>query len=193
MTGRLFASTFLILALAASVGAQTLTPAQQQTLRDAIAADPQLAAQPMNADGHFAIAQAMNDTASPDFWVWRTSVTKDELVAKVGPDGTTFSWTGAGYITRSQGERDAFNAIFDSRGAVNASLANVRQAFADIFSGNTAPAPANRTHLLAVSRRKATRAEKLFATGTGSTASPATLALEGALSAQEVELARNGG
>lgn len=167
-----------------------MTPAQLTTLKNAIAADSVLAALPNNGDGNAAIAAAFNVVAAPDFWVWRTSVTKDELVGSTSVDGTTFSWTGTGYITRAQGERDAFNAIFNSSGAVNPSNPSIRQAFADIFSGNTAPAPANRTHLNTVSRRKATRAEKLFATGTGSTASPGIMAVEGLLAGQDIEAAR---
>ena len=130
------------------------------------------------------LADLLNAPASPDYWVWRTRVTKDELVGSVSIDGTTFSWTGAGYITRSQGERDALSTLFDSTGAVNPSIASVRQAFVDIFSGATSPAPENRTHLATVSRRKATRTEKLYAVGSGTTASPSVMAAgaEGTLS-----------
>jgi hypothetical protein len=64
-------------------------------------------------------------------------------------------------------------------------LPNVRQAFTDIFSG-TGNAATNRTHLQAVSKRAANRLEKLFATGTGSLASPATMTVEGSISYDEV-------
>ena len=146
-----------------------------------------------------AVADVMNALAAPDVWVWRTSVTKGEFVNSVSVDGTTFNWTGTGFITRSQGERDAWVNMFDNDGrAVNPSLANVRQAFTDIFSGGTAPAPANRTHLATVGRRKATVAENLFATGTGTTASPKVLAngpngsyAEGPLTATNVSEARS--
>ena len=168
-----------------------LTSVQLLTLKTDILADPVLNAQPQTSDGAFAIAAAYNLAAVPDFWVFRTKVTKDEIVGSASVDGTTFAWTGAGYITRNQGERDAFNAIFNSQGAVNASLANVRQAFIDIFSGGTAPAPANRTHLAAMARRKATRGEKLFATGTGSTAAPGTMVVEGQITVQDVQDARS--
>jgi hypothetical protein len=40
-------------------------------------------------------------------------------------------------------------------------------------------------------KRAATRAEKLFSTGTGSTASPATMAFEGVVTYQDVSAARN--
>jgi hypothetical protein len=183
-----------------------LTTAQLQTLKADIAANNNTipAGQPWSGsfagtavklvpntgDGNAAVAGWYNLTAATDFWVWRSSVSKDELVGSTSVDGTVFSWTGAGYITRAQGERDAFTAIFSSAGAVNPSLANVRQAFADIFSGSTAPAPANRTHLLTVARRKASNAEKLFATGTGSTASPAVMGFEGTITGDDVQNAQ---
>lgn len=167
-----------------------LTASQLTALKADIVADATLNAFPNNDDGNFAIAAAYNINASPDFWVWRTRVTKSELVTNVGPEGTTFNWTGNGFITRSVGEQTAWSEIFNGEDAVNASLANVRQAFSDIFSG-TGNAAANRTHLLAVSRRKASRAEKLFATGTGSTGSPAVLNFEGTITHQDVNTARN--
>lgn len=167
-----------------------LTSAQLQTLKTHIQGDGTLSSLPNNSDGNFAIAALMNVQAAPDFWVWKTSVSKDDLTNSVGPDGTTFNWTGNGFITRSAGEIAAWEAIFSVQGTVNASRANVRQAFADIFSG-TGTAAANRTHLLAVSRRLATRTEKLYATGTGSTGSPGVMTFEGSLTFQDVEAARN--
>lgn len=167
-----------------------LTPSQLTALKADILADPVLSAQPQNSDGAFAIAAAYNLTVTPDFWVWRTRVSKNEITQQTSQDGTDFNWTGTGFITRSQGERDAWRELFDG-GQVNPSLANVRTAFQDIFSGGTPPAPANRAHLLAVARRKATRAEKLFASGTGSTATPATMSFEGSLNYQDVQEARN--
>jgi hypothetical protein len=168
-----------------------LTLAQLQTIKSAIASTPAMASQPNNPDGNTAIAALANALASPDFWVWKSRVTKDELVNSTSVDNTTFNWTGTGYMTRSQGERDTFLALFDRDGAVNPSLATVRAAFSAIFTGATAPAPANLTHLATVARRKATVLEKLFAVGTGSTASPATMAVEGVIAHQDIESARN--
>jgi hypothetical protein len=132
------------------------------------------------------IFQAYNANASPDYWAWRTSVSKTEYYNSTSIDGTVFSMVGAGYITRAVGERDGWREVFDINGNANPSLPQTRQAVADIFSGATAPAPANRTHLLTVSRRKALRIEKLFAAGTGSTASPAVMAVEGQISLDDV-------
>ena len=51
-----------------------LTPAQLTTLKTAILADPVLAAMPMNTDGDYDIATALNKLASPAFTVWATNV-----------------------------------------------------------------------------------------------------------------------
>lgn len=164
-----------------------LTLAQLQAIKANILATPELAAQPNNSDGAFAISAYYAVVASPDFWAWRTNITKEELTNSVSVDATTFTWVGNGFITRSVGEQTAWKELGDT---INASLANVRQAFSDIFSG-TGNAALNRTHLLAVARRKTTRIEKLLATGTGSTASPAVMGFEGTVSIQDVDIARS--
>jgi hypothetical protein len=149
----------------------------------------EFASLPINPDTSSAIALAYNLAATPDYWVWRTKVTKSELTNNTSQDGTVFTWNGNGYILRSQGERDAFRALFNGSDEVNPSLPQVRQAFLDIFSG-TGNAALNREHLAAIGRRKATRAEKLFAAGAGTTVSPSLLDFEGNLSFQDVSQAR---
>ena len=166
-----------------------LTAGQQAALKADILANPSLAALPNNTDGAFAIREYYEVTATPDFWVWRTSISKAEAVQQAGPEGTTFNWVGNGFITRSAGEQAAWRELFEG-GTCNPALANVRQAFSDIFSGS-GNAAANRTHLLAVGRRKANRGEKLLATGTGSTASPATMGYEGSFTLDDIIDARN--
>lgn len=173
-----------------------LTPAQLATLKANILAAGDTAGLRDSPDGRDEIARLYNLTAAPDFYVWRTSVAEAEFVGTAGVDvanagaATNWSWVGAGFITRSQGERDAWNRLFMG-GSCNPSLANVRQALADILSGGTAPAPANRNHLLVIAKRKATRAEKLFATGTGSFAPPAMLVVEGAVTFADIDAALN--
>jgi hypothetical protein len=160
-----------------------LTSTQQTTLAADIAADGTLGALPHNSDSADAIATAYAVNASPDFWVWRTSVPAKEIYETTTADATVWSWTA--YIARSQAERDAWGAMTMALGVINAALANTRQGIADIFSG-TGIAATQRTHLLTVGRRRATRIEKLLATGTGSTASPAVMGFEGALSLNDV-------
>lgn len=168
-----------------------LTPAQLATLKTNISADGALNALPNTPDAAVQISDAYNAAASPDFWVWRTRVHKSEYTNQTSVDGTTFSYVGTGFITRSVGERDAWREMFDSHGYINPALPQVRQAFTDIFSGGTAPAPANRTHLSTTSRRKATRLERVFATGTGSTGSPGVLVVEGEIGYEEIQAARS--
>lgn len=177
-----------------------LSTAQLQTLKADLAANANtvlvggvataISAVPRNGDTAFAVAAWYNLAASPDFWVWKSSVSKGELVQVTSVDGTNFNWSGNGFITRSAGEQAAWREIFNGTGACNPSLPNVRQAFADIFSG-TGNAAANRTHLLAIARRKASAAEKLFTTGTGSTGSPGVMGPEGGLSVTNVDDAWN--
>lgn len=144
---------------------------------------------PNNDNNNATIAIWYNGPPNPDFWVWRTSVPQLEIVTTTTADGTVWSWPA--FIARSQGERDGWREMFADGGKVNAALPNVRQGFADIFSGSASSAPAQRTHLLTVGRRKATLIEKLFATGTGSTASPAVMGFEGLLQGDDVTAARN--
>ena len=178
-----------------------VTPAQLATLKAAINADPTLSAFQMTGDGYFDLAVFLNTSiATPDFWIWRESVPKGEYTQGTSVDGTTFNWTGAGFITRSVGERDAWRELFNGTGQLNPALVSVRQALNDIFSGATAPAPANRTHLLAVSRTKATRIQKVFAVASaapptpsgalGSVTAVATTSVS-SVSPADVEAARN--
>jgi len=170
----------LVMAMAQVCAAANLTPAQLATLKSDMAANfPGLPDEEA--------AAAYNVAASPDYWVWRNLVTESEVYESPSVDGTFWSWTI--YIARSQAEREAWRQMVSMRGGLKPSLANVRIGVADIFSG--AGGAAQRTHLLTVGRRKATRGEKLFAAGTGSTADPATMAVEGLITATNVSEARN--
>lgn len=121
------------------------------------------------------------------FIVWRTLVTESEITRNTSAEATTWSWTA--YIARSQGERDAWARMFNGVQSVNPSLLNVRNAFADIFSG--APGAAQRTHLQAVCKRPALRTEALFATGTGTTTTPGLLGWEGSITTEDMGKALN--
>jgi hypothetical protein len=162
-----------------------LTTAQRATLLANVIANSDTAQ--ARTDGNLELLAALyNTVASPAFWVWRTAVTKSELVQSVSVDATTFTWVGNGFITRSVGEQTAWRELFNGENSVNPSLANVRQAFADIFSG-IGNAAANRTHLLAVGRRLSSRFERVFATGTGSIATPGMMVLEGQIDYTEFQ------
>ncbi len=149
---------------------------------------PALAAA-LAAGDDVAIAAHYNAVFSPDFWVRRTRISKSEIYGSTSQDGTVFTFNGNGYITRAQGERDAWVQLFDNNGFMDASLPQNEAAILDIFSG-TGNAAANRAHIAAKVRRKATVIEKLYATGTGSTGSNAIMGAEGPLTYAEVSAAR---
>jgi len=161
-----------------------LTTEQKATLKTFIQGVPEL--NTLYVDGNLdGLAAGLNATASPVFTVWRSSVEKKDVVQGVSREGTSFIWAGNGFISRSAGEIECWNQLFNSTLTMNPSLPNVRQAFLDVFSG-TGNAALNRTHLAAVAKRNASVIEKLFATGTGSLAAPATMVIEGPIGYQEL-------
>lgn len=158
-----------------------MTPQQLATLKADILvnfADPQQ--WPNTPDGNFAVAAAYNATAAPSFTVWKSS-------ASLAAVGDAFNGAELGNLSTINTSRlQAIAAFFMQRG-VNPSRADTRQMFDDIFSTGGVTKAA----LLALWKRFATRAEKLFATGTGTDVSPATLVFEGNVTGSDVLTARN--
>lgn len=160
-----------------------LTPAQLTALKNAINANPTWAAQPNNSDGAYAIKEELNLPAVPTFIVWKTSVSWDEIMEN-GMDFTRVDNLSNGSKYR------IWEWLFkNSKNAINPSRLNHRAGI-DASWGGTQADLAVRAAIYVHCKRPATVAEKLFATGTGSDASPATMAFEGAVSYQEVEAAR---
>jgi hypothetical protein len=157
-----------------------LTAQQLTALKADILADATLNALPNNSDGAFAIAAAYKLDASPDFYVWKSSVSIQAV-------GSAFNGTELAGLTTGNQTRLQTIAYFFTSG-VNPSQVDTRQMFDDIFSG--AGGATTRANLLALWKRKANRAEKLFATGVGSSGSPATMTFEGSISYTDVLLAR---
>lgn len=165
-----------------------MTPEQLLTLKAAILADPVLAAKAGTADGRYEIAAALNLTAAPDYWVWRTSVSTDALQADPG-----FDWTRVDNLTI--GKARIWEWI-TSAPTINPSQANVRAGFAATWAA--AGDAATLAAILGVCRRKCRRAEKLFVVASpngvgtrGSTSNPDTMTFEGSVTAGNVEAALN--
>jgi len=159
-----------------------MTPQQLAAIKTYIDATPELASQPLNSDGAFAIAAALNLPAVPDFIVWRTQVARDEITSN------GFTWTLVD--TLSVGTARIWDWMFDNATkSINPSKVNIRQGIADVWSG-TAGKLAVQAAVLVHCKRSATVVEKLLATGVGDSATPATMGFEGAVSYQEVEQAR---
>jgi hypothetical protein len=158
-----------------------LTPAQKVTLKAAILADPAAAAHYTNGDTQ-AVADYMNAPASPSFTVWKTLVP----IAQVGDNIVATEMAGLSTINAT---RLQTIALFSTSG-VNPSFADRRAFFDDVFSG--AGGVLTRAKLLILWKRLASRTEEVFATGTGSDAVPATLVVEGTLTANDVQGLPNG-
>lgn len=164
-----------------------LTPEQLASLKALIVGNPTFNAYSNTPDGAFDLAALLNTgVTSPAFWIWRTSVSRAQIYNEVGPDATSWNWTT--YKNQGATEQNAWVQMFMGDQA-DFTQANLRAGIAAIFTGGAA-ATAQRDHILGVGRRSATHIEKLFATGTGSTASPA-IATVTSVTYVEVFTARN--
>lgn len=160
-----------------------LTPAQKTALAAHIAASPDLNSIPNSWDGAYAIAEMLQLPASPAFIVWKTAVSQDEVMQN------GFDWVLVDNLT--VGKARIWEWLFDNEGStINPSKANVRAGIAECWKG-TAPMLAQQAVVLGHCKRAASRLEKLFATGVGSDASPATMTVEGSINYNDVYEARN--
>jgi hypothetical protein len=142
-----------------------LTTAQKTALVADINGNPTLVAllQAGNLQG---IAGYYNLAADPAWTVWRSSVTKDEIMLN------GFDWTRLDNL--SVGKYRIWAEMFDNDAkAINPSKANVRAGIEAVWVG-TAADLAVRAVVYTHCKRFATRFERLFSTGTGSDASPAS-------------------
>jgi hypothetical protein len=161
-----------------------MTPQQLSALKAYILADPVLAAYPMNSDGHYAIAEALNQPAAPAFIVWKTRVTWDEIME----NGMDF--TRVDNLTNGSKWRIWEWLFKNSNNAMNPSKVNHRAGIDASWVG-TAQDLAVRAAVYVHCKRPATVFEKVLATGTGSDAMPATMGVEGPVSYSDVGFARN--
>lgn len=135
-----------------------LTAPQLALLRAEIDGDPALAAKPLNSDGYFETALALNTTpASPDFYVWRTSIS----VADIMSNG--FDWTRVDNMTVGEARIWEFMTAL---GSIDPSKANIRAGVNEAFKG-TAQDDSMRLVIFGHCQELASRTKKLFATGAG--------------------------
>lgn len=178
-----------------------MTPAQNAAIKADIAANADMNTIPLGSDGSFAIASLYNATAVPDFFVWRTNVPTAEVFDQVqwakltpadAPDGT-LAWQCRSLAC--QGKQFNLQTILTGRDKIDASKANIRSGFHDALTGvpsgaSGATQAAGWVALQTALSRKATRLEKLLATGNGTQPSPATMGFEGAVSYSDIDTAR---
>jgi len=156
-----------------------LTAAQLPALKAALLADTDPTVQAaVSARNDTLITQLYN--ADSTFVVWRTSVTRSEM-------HSAYVWTEMDSFTNAA-KQFQFNLLI-SEGTINPSTANIRQGLQDIFAGPGLAA--TRTALIALMKRFATKAEAVFATGTGTDGDPGTLVYEGDITIADVGAALN--
>jgi hypothetical protein len=184
-----------------------LTPEQLAALKADILADPVLAAKPNNGDGNLDVAAAYNLAAAPAFYVWDRAASVAAILnglnyANFTPNDAPNQATevaGQTWENRAmlvQIKQINLQMMLQGRESFDATRVNNRTGLQDatenVPTGNNGN---NRTggwpNILPVLSRACTRAEKLFATGTGTQAVPAVAAFEGQVSPQDVETARN--
>jgi len=156
-----------------------MTPAQQATLKAAILADATLNAYPNTPDGSYEMClYKLNVDFSPTFTVWQDQLTPERfdaglIVGATQIDGLT------------PGKRDELFMLGARTRDCNAVA--VRNAIDDA----TGAASTLKAAMVAVTKRNALYGEKIFATGTGTVVSPATLVVYGNLNYLDVFAARN--
>ena len=119
---------------------------------------------------------ALNAVASPAFIVWKTNVTNAEIMRN------GFDWARVDNL--SIGKSRIWEWMFQF-GYIDPSKTNVRAGVDAAWVG-TAADLAVRAAVYVHCKRSATVGEKLFATGTGSDASPATMGPEGPVTYENV-------
>lgn len=179
-----------------------LTQAQLTVLAADIAADPVLSAKPKNSDGAFDIAAAYKLPASPAFYVWQTKCPVQDIEDAVlwanftpqdSPDGTQL-W--GNRALQCQGKQFNLQLMISGKTTIDCSKpgkrAGLQDALTAIPSGSSGANKGGGWNAVQqVMSRQANRAEKLFATGTGTQAEPATMAFEGSFSLDDIQTARN--
>jgi hypothetical protein len=155
----------------------SLSPTQYVTLRGKVFQDPAAAAllAAGNAPGLLAY---LNAEAAPAYVVWRTRVTQDEIMLN------GFDWARVDNL--SVGKARVWEWLFDnSEKSINPSKTNVRAGIDQAWVGN-AQDLAVRAAVYLHCKRNATTAEKMCATGAGTTAVPSLMDIEGEIAEHEI-------
>lgn len=157
-----------------------LTPTQNALLKNDILADPVLGVLAPSSDAIYQIIAAYMQPKSPSYIVWRTDVSQDEIMQN------GFDWTRVDNL--GIGKARIWEWLFDNQeSSFNPSKPNVRAGIDATWGGTTADL-AVRAAVYVHCKRPANRLEALFATGTGTDASPATMVDVGELSYDQVRI-----
>lgn len=192
-----------------------MTPAQLQTLKNAINNNPTWAAFVNNGDGNYALADVLNTAASPTMSVWRTETPITDIAdaidwSKYTPTSLVDDATLTLALTANQRmaqllaiqtKQMNLQLMLQGRTTLDCSKANIRAGLRDavisVPSGSagagTAPGGSSGTTVLNVCTRLANEVEKIFATGPATTGAVTAylLGYEGKVDYVTIGLARN--
>lgn len=174
---------------------------QLALVKAAIDADGTLAAFPLYGDGPYNIAIELNKPASPEWYVWKSNASVDDIYDAItwasltpadAPDGTAI-YTNRALICQTK--QMNLQMLLQGKQQLNATKLKIRQALTDALQN--VPAGAGGALLdagwLPVKNtlyRRANRVEQILSTGTGTAGQPATMGYEGTISGQDVIQAR---
>ncbi|MEY5099974.1 MAG: hypothetical protein RJA36_2693 [Pseudomonadota bacterium] len=195
-----------------------LTSTQLQALKTAINGNGAWSSFAQNSDGYVALAQALNQPASPTFTVWRTEVPTTTVLdaidfSKFTPSAALDDATLSTQLIATQRQAQLLaiqtkqmnlQMMTQGRAALDASKPNIRGGLRDAViqlpSGSSgafvSAAGASGVNVLNACTRAATEAEKILVTAsqgsdTTGTVTARVMGFEGSLSAGDVEAARN--
>lgn len=201
-----------LLAAHAIGAAQQLNAAHLAVVKAAIVANPAWNGQPLNSDGSFAIAAAMNQAKTPTQLVWHTAAPVDDLIDsiawasytptdKIGASDTDpLSTVKVARLLEIQVKQMNLQLMLQGRATINCARATLRAGLRDaviqVPSGAagaaTAPGGSNGTSTLTRCTRAATVIEDLLA-GAAETTGAVTakvMVFEGLVSYQDIDAAR---
>lgn len=175
----LLSTLLMLFTLATSAG---MNDAQLQDLAAAIRADTDpTVVSALAVRNDTAITQNYQQDSAT--WVWRTSVSQDEIMQG------NFDWTRVDNL--GTGPARIWDWMFgNSDKSINPSKPNVRAGIEAVWKW-TAADLAVRAAVYTHCKRMAIKAEALFTTGTGTNADPAVLVWEGPLPVSDVSAALN--
>lgn len=175
---------------------------QLDAFKAAILAEASLAAA-VAAGQDGTVADFFNQAAIPQFNVWRSSTPANDIADAINWQNLTPSDAADGTATFTnralvcQAKQINIQVLLQGKESVNSARSNIRAGFQDALTNipsgvGGASATGGWAAVKATMTRAATRAEKLFATGTGTQANPADLGWEGTVSSSDVAVALRG-
>lgn len=124
------------------------------------------------------ITDFYNSVATPDFWLWKSDLKLQDIYGLTSPAPVNGTWNWTFYSGMNSGEQGSWLEMAGPTRSLNLTLSNIRNGITTVFKGPQG-GDAQANHILALGRYQALLVEKLFATGTGSVASPGLAVFQG--------------